>query len=123
MVPSDMCVLCFNSQWRSVLVGLVSGVASLLILVLSMGYQDGITDYLNHKLVHKKCYHYVDAASHSYTAAAAADDDINWTKTLANQESECIFLAFKFLFPWPLWITLASYVLVNASLVVSAVYK
>ena len=105
-----MCVICFNSQWRSVVVGLVSGFVSLFILFLSMGYRDVISGHFDHKLDHKKCYHYVET-------------DINWTKTLANEENECIFLAFKMLFPWPLWITLASYVLVNATLVVSAIYK
>jgi hypothetical protein len=34
-----MCVLCFNSQWRSVVIGLSSAVMSLLILLVSVGYR------------------------------------------------------------------------------------
>ena len=42
MEPTGVCVVCFNSQWRSVVVGLVSTFVSLFILFLTIGYSDDI---------------------------------------------------------------------------------
>ena len=48
---------------------------------------------------------------------------VNWTRTLQTEENECIFVAFSVLFPYPLWVVLLTYAFLNASLIVSAVYK
>ena len=50
-------------------------------------------------------------------------DVVNWTRTLQTEENECIFVAFSVLFPYPLWVVLLTYALLNASLIASAVYK
>jgi hypothetical protein len=34
-----MCVLCFNSQWRSVVIGISSSVISIILLLISIGYR------------------------------------------------------------------------------------
>ena len=44
-----MCVICFNSQWRSVVIGTISGVITLLSLLLSLAYHDQILLYLKVK--------------------------------------------------------------------------
>ena len=38
-------------------------------------------------------------------------------------DGECVYLVFDAFFPWPLWTLLASYTVLNAHLVVSALYK
>jgi hypothetical protein len=39
------------------------------------------------------------------------------------KENECVFFALTSLFPWAIWATLLTYALLNAGLVVSALYK
>ena len=109
-METKMCVLCFNSQWRSVVVGIVSCVISLFLLFLTIGYNDVIQDHLESKLAAKRCYRFQGL-------------NVNWTRTLETKENDCMYLAFRMFYPWPLWILLGTYGLLNASLVVSAVYK
>lgn len=115
-----MCVLCFNSQWRSVVIGTVSSVIALLLLLFSIGYKDSINAHLETKVAAKRCYSFVLPTTSQSTVVPMS---VNWTKTLMTRENDCVFLAFTTLFPWPLWIVLASYSLLNMSLVASAVYK
>ena len=59
MEPTGVCVVCFNSQWRSVVVGLVSTFVSLFILFLTIGYSDVIDGHLDNRIANKKCYYFV----------------------------------------------------------------
>jgi hypothetical protein len=111
----NMCVLCFNSQWRSVVIGTVSTVLSLSILLFTIGYYDQIIQHLANKVAEKRCY--------TFSNQPQETKKVNWSRTLKTHENECVFLAFTTLFPWPLWATLATYVILNVSLIVSAVYK
>lgn len=105
-----MCVLCFNSQWRSVVIGTVSVVICLFLLLTSIAYQDQIQDHFKRRLEAEECI-------------SGSDGHVNWSRTWSATQNECIFLVFSILFPWPLWIILSTYCLLNANLVVSAVYK
>ena len=56
---AKMClVVCFNSQWRSVVIGTVSCLSSLFLLFLTVGYQDVIVGHLEAKIANKGCYEY-----------------------------------------------------------------
>ena len=50
-----MCVICFNSQWRSVVIGTISGVITLLSLLFTIGYHDRILDYLKTNAPENEC--------------------------------------------------------------------
>ena len=50
-----MCVLCFNSQWRSVVIGTVSSVVCLLILLTTVAYQDPIEFHFMKRLKAENC--------------------------------------------------------------------
>ena len=100
MSSDEMCVLCFNSQWRSVVIGTVSVLLSLAVfLVTWAGHQD-IRVHLRVLIEKHHC------SSH-----------------LNGSDNRCVILALSALYPWPLWITLLIYVLVNMNLVISALYK
>ena len=104
-----MCVLCFNSQWRSVVIGSVSTGLSLLILLTSLAYHSQVRDHLASRVREQKCY--------------TEDVFSKPQKDGAGNGNECVFLAFSTLYPWPLWIILGLYILLSINLVVSAVYK
>ena len=108
-----MCVLCFNSQWRSVVIGSVSTGLSLLILLTSLAYHSQVSLHLATKVQEQKCYQsedvYVKRTSTSTGSGAGGN--------------ECVFLAFSTLYPWPLWIILSLYILLSINLVISAVYR
>ena len=56
---AKMClVVCFKSQWRSVVIGTVSCLSSLFLLFLTIGYQDVIVGHLEAKIANKGCYEY-----------------------------------------------------------------
>merc|ERR1712062_248309 len=131
---AKMCmVVCFNSQWRSVVIGTVSCLSSLFLLFLTIGYEDVIMVHLESKAAHKGCYEYSEITLLN-EATTNVDKSVlythiehskvvNWTRTFKTEENECIFVAFAVLFPWPLWVALATYAILNISLIVSAVYK
>ena len=50
-----MCVICFNSQWRSVVIGTISGVITLLSLLFTLGYHDHILVYLKTNTPENEC--------------------------------------------------------------------
>ena len=50
-----MCVICFNSQWRSVVIGTISGVITLLSLLFTLGYHDRILVYLKTNTPENEC--------------------------------------------------------------------
>ena len=50
-----MCVICFNSQWRSVVIGTISGVITLLSLLFTLGYHDQILVYLKTNTLENDC--------------------------------------------------------------------
>ena len=112
-----MCVLCFNSQWRSVVIGTVSSVFSLLILLVTIGAHDIIVQHCMQRLEERNCI----------TRTSIDDDDedsqVTYSLSGSRDDSECVYLVFNALFPWPLWIVLGLYFLLNANLVISAVYK
>ena len=100
MHKSDkMCVLCFNSQWRSVLIGAASAASTLIALFVTLAYHDAIGLQLEAKLAKAS-----DCSGSSY-------------------ENECAFLALSTIYPWPLWTVLSFYIILNVNLVLSAVYK
>ena len=107
---AKMCVLCFNSQWRSVVIGTVSCVLCLLILFATIAYKDQLQYHIVRRLQAENCI-------------SKDTREVNWSKTWSAKENECIFLVFSFMFPWPLWIFLGLYFILNANLVVSAVYS
>ena len=107
-----MCVLCFNSQWRSVVIGSVSTGLSLLILLTSLAYHSQVSLHLATKVQEQKCYQSEDV----YVKRTS-------TTGSGGGGNECVFLAFSTLYPWPLWIILGLYILLSINLVVSAVYK
>ena len=56
---TNMCVvICFNSQWRSVVIGTVSCIFSLFLLFLTIGYQDMIENKIASRIVENNCYHF-----------------------------------------------------------------
>ena len=56
---TNMCmVVCFNSQWRSVVIGTVSCISSLFILFLTIGYQQTIVDHIESHAARMGCYEY-----------------------------------------------------------------
>ena len=56
---ASMCmVVCFNSQWRSVVIGTVSCISSLFLLFLTIGYQDVIVGHVASHIEAKGCYQY-----------------------------------------------------------------
>ena len=60
----NMCVLCFNSQWRSVVIGTVSSVLSLAVILGTLAYHEDILLHLESKLQEKRCaHHYSSFAS------------------------------------------------------------
>ena len=60
----NMCVLCFNSQWRSVVIGTVSSVFSLAVILGTLAYHEDILQHLESKLQEKRCaHHYSSFAS------------------------------------------------------------
>ena len=107
-----MCVLCFNSQWRSVVIGSVSTGLSLLILLTSLAYHSQVSLHLATKVQEQKCYQSEDVYVKRTNPSGSG-----------NRSNECVFLAFSTLYPWPLWIILGLYILLSINLVISAVYK
>ena len=60
----NMCVLCFNSQWRSVVIGTASLVLSLAVILGTLAYHEDILQHLESKLQEKRCaHHYSSFAS------------------------------------------------------------
>ena len=56
---TNMCVvICFNSQWRSVVIGTVSCIFSLFLLFLTIGYQDMIEHKIDSRIASKNCHQY-----------------------------------------------------------------
>ena len=116
-----MCVLCFNSQWRSVVIGTVSSVLSLLLLLLTIGAKDVIQDHCKRKLLEQNCIH--KSIERIDEEKEAEKPKITYSLSSSKDESECVYLVFEALFPWPLWTVLGLYFLLNANLVIAAVYK
>ena len=50
-----MCVICFNSQWRSVVIGTFSGVITLLTLLFTLAYNERILVYLKTNTPENDC--------------------------------------------------------------------
>jgi hypothetical protein len=42
---------------------------------------------------------------------------------MQNKEKECVFFALSTFLPWFVWTALSSYAVLNAGLVVAAIYK
>ena len=91
-----MCVVCFNSQWRSVLIGSSSAIISLFLILTTVVYKDDLSLLLDRKA----------------ELCDRIDDD----------KSCVFFIAAAALFPWTIWTLLALYLLLNGSLVVAALY-
>ena len=120
-----MCVLCFNSQWRSVLIGSVAASFSLLLLLLTAAYKDSILGHFEDRLRAEGCITDDNDDDSRGTAVSSSNSNestsMGWTKA-ATEDNDCIFLVFSALFPWPLWSVFSAYFVLNAVLVVSAVY-
>ncbi|XP_040582043.1 uncharacterized protein [Lepeophtheirus salmonis] len=90
-----MCILCFDTKWRSIVIGIVSSLIPLSIFFITIPTQDSI-----HHAIQKK-----------------------FDTTEPCMGNACVYYVFDILFPAPLWITLLSYSVVNALLVGFSLYK
>ena len=117
-----MCVLCFNSQWRSVVIGTVSSVFCLLLLFITIGAKDVILQHCRQKLEERDC---IQKSVRQIGDDDATDSSVTTYSLsgMSRDNSDCVYLVFEALFPWPLWVVLGLYFLLNANLVISAVYK
>lgn len=106
VTPFIMCVMCFNSQWRSVLIGSTGASLALAVVWITAVYQDEVELYLGLDLKKFGCL------------AVDQDETSTWTWKMNNKH--CVLLFFWACFPIPLWLVLAGYVVNHVVLAIGA---
>ena len=102
------------------MIGTVSSVFCLLVLLVTIGAKDVISQHCLQRLLDQNCIQ---------KSSFGDDDDVrragvsSYSLSHSRDDSECVYLVFDALFPWPLWTVLGLYFLLNVNLVISAVYR
>lgn len=104
----NMCVVCFHSQWRAVVIGTSGFVFALLLLLLTVANREAIDADIQARLRQNCC-----------SDGGGGEESTSGE----NRENGCVFVLLEKLFPWPLWAMLAAYSVVSGNLVVSALYR